>query len=112
MTIQLDINHYDKRRAEVFLHSLNEEFEQVPFDWKSMEESERVIDAVKLTNTGKTLTITLLFLGTYWDAEIIAKANSIAKDVRWGCNGSLMYLVESADLGIVSDVVSIFAGKE
>ena len=110
MTIQLDINHYDKRRAEVFLHSLNEEFEQVPFDWKSMEESERIIDAVKLTNTGKTLTIILLFLETYWDAEIIAKANAIS--VRWGCNGSLMYLVESADQGIVSDVVSIFAGKE
>jgi hypothetical protein len=91
---------------------LNEEFEQLPFDWKTLEGSERIVDAVKLANIDKTLVITLLFLETYWDADIIAKANSIAKEARWGCNGSLMYLVESADDDKVSDVVSTFAGRE
>jgi hypothetical protein len=112
MIIELDISHSDKDRAEVFLHSLNEEFEQLPFDWRSMEESKRIVDAVKLTNMSKTLVITLLFLESYWDADIIAKANSLAHTVRWGCNGSLMYLVESADQDKVNDVLGAFAGRE
>ena len=112
MTMQLTIKHYDKSRAEAFLNSLDDEFEPVHFDWKSLEESARIVDAVKLTNTSGTLIITLLFLGSYSDAGIIAKANSMANSVRWGCNGSLMYLAESVDRDKVDEVMSTFAGKE
>ena len=108
----LNINHFQKDRAEVFLDSLNEEFEQVSFDWKSLQESDRIVDAVKLTNKNKTVIITLLFLDTYSDAGLIAKANSITDTTRWGCNGSIMYMAESDDPDKVSDVVSTFAGRE
>jgi hypothetical protein len=112
MKTKIDINHPDKSRAEAFLNSLKEQFEQLPFDWKSLEESNRIIDAVKLSNSKKTLIITLLFLGGYADASIIAKANSIQGAARWGCNGSMMYVVESADLKKVNDVLGTFAGRE
>jgi hypothetical protein len=112
MRIELNIRHPDKSRAEAFLGSLKDQFEQIPFDWKSLEESNRIIDAIKLSNTNKTLTITLLFLGRYADASIIAKANSIQIPARWSCNGSMMYVVESADLKKVNDVLGTFAGRE
>ena len=108
----LNIDHFQKDRAEVFLNSLDEEFEQIDFDWQSLKESGRIMDAVKLTNRNKTLIITLFFLNTYSDADLIAKANSITDTTRWGCNGSIMYMAESDDPDKVSDVVSTFAGRE
>src|SRR5688572_29884682 len=110
MTLQLNIDHSEKSRAEVFLRSLHEKFETLPFDWKSLKESRRIVDAVKVTNTNKTLVITILFLNTFSDADLIANANAIKKTVRWGCNGSLMYLVESADLEKGDQVLGTFAG--
>ena len=110
--IKLNINHPDKARAEVFLNAINEEFETVPFDWKSLKQSTEIIDSVKLTNKAKTITITLIFTEAYGDADLIAKANVIKDTIRWGCNGSIMYLVESSDSDKVDEVLGIFAGKE
>src|SRR4051794_3299720 len=110
--IQLNINHPDKPRAEAFLHTLNEKFEQLPFDWKSLEQSTRIVDAVKLTNSNKSLNITLIFVREYADSNFIAEANSINGTIRWGCNGSMMYIIESPDLDKVAEVLGTFAGKE
>jgi hypothetical protein len=111
-TIQLNSNHPDKGRAQVFLNSLNEKLVQIPFDWKSLEESDRISDAVKLTNTNKSLIITVIFVRAYADAEIVAKANAIEVPTRWGQNGSMMFLVECADNDKMADVLGTFAGKE
>lgn len=112
--IQLNVKHNDKTRAEYFIQALNEDFELLPLDWKSWKESERIVDAVKLTNTDKSLTITLLFLEDYYDADIIAKANALptSDTARWSNNGSLMFLVESPDSSKVDNALSIIAGKE
>jgi hypothetical protein len=112
MSIQLNSIHPDKDRAEVFLRLLDEKFEQLPFDWESLEESHRIVDAVKVTNHNRTLTITIIFVGAYSDAAPIAKANSIEDSTRWGCNGSMMYWVESDDHDKVAQVVGAFAGRE
>ena len=112
MSIQLNTNHSEKDRVEAFLNALNEKLEQLPFNWESLEESGRIEDAVKLTNNNKSLIITVIFVKDYGDAEIIAKANFIKDSIRWGQNGSIMYVVESSDQDTVSKVVSTFAGKE
>ncbi|GAL85979.1 hypothetical protein MYP_3208 [Sporocytophaga myxococcoides] len=108
----LNINHPDKVRAEAFLNSLNEELEVVSFDWKSLKQSTRIVDAAKLSNNDKTLTITIIFTESYGDADHIINANFIKGSVRWGNNGSLMYLVESSDSDKVNSILSIFAGEE
>ena len=112
--IQLNVKHQDKTRAEYFLQAMNEHFELLPIDWKSWKESGRIVDAVRLSNTDKSLTITLLFLEEYGDAEIIAKANSLPTidTARWSNNGSLMFLVESAEPYRVNSTLGIFAGNE
>jgi len=112
MTIQLNTNHSDKKRVEAFLRALNEKLEQLPFDWESLKESNRIVDAIKLTNMNKSLFITVIFVNSYEDANFIAKANFIKNEIRWGQNGSIMYVVESSDLDKVSEVVSTFAGNE
>ena len=112
MTIQLKTNNSEKKRVEAFLNALNEKLEQLPFDWESLKESGRIEDAVKLTNNNKSLIITVIFVNDYGDAEIIANANFIEDAIRWGQNGSIMYVVESPDQDKISEVVSVFAGKE
>jgi len=112
--IELNIKHHDNTRAEYFIRALREDFELLPIDWKSWKESRRIVDAARLTNTDKSLTITLLFLEDYSDAEVIATANALPTidTARWSNNGSLMYLVEAADAHKVSNTLSIFAGNE
>ncbi len=108
----LNVNHPDKIRAEAFLNSLDEELEVVSFDWKSLKQSTRIVDAAKLTNNDNTLTIIIIFTESYGDADHIAKENSIKDSIRWGNNGSIMYLVESSDLDKVDTILSVFAGEE
>jgi hypothetical protein len=112
MTIQLKTNHSEKDRVEVFLECLNEKLEQLPFNWESLAESKRIEDAVKIANIDRSLFITVIFVKDYWDADIIAKTNFIKDSMRWGQNGSIMFVVESSDQDKVSEVLGIFAGKE
>ena len=111
---RLDINHRDKARMEAFLGMLNEEFECVPFDWKSWNQADIIVDATKLINTDQSLIITILFLESYSAADVLAKANALPSDetARWSVNGAVMYLVESNDRDKVNHVLSIFAGDE
>jgi hypothetical protein len=112
MSIQLNTNHSEKDRVEAFLNALNEKLEQLPFNWESLEESGRIEDAVKLTNHNKSLIITVIFVKDYWDANLVAKANFIKDSIRWGQNGSIMFVVESSDQDKISEVLGVFAGKE
>lgn len=99
---------------EAFLGALQEELEQVPFDWRSWEESNNIVDAVKLTNISRSLAITMIFLQAHHDANVVAKANALPTEdtARWSTNGAVMYLVESPDRDKVNHVLSLFAGKE
>ncbi|MEJ1237999.1 hypothetical protein WBG78_07720 [Chryseolinea sp. T2] len=112
MTIKLGNNHPDKNRVEAFLRALNLKLEQLPFDWKSLKESRRIEDAVKLASVDRSITITIFFVNGYSDADMIAKSNFVSAAIRWGQNGLFMYVVESADEEKVSEVVGVFAGKE
>ncbi len=99
---------------ESFLGQLNEQLEVIPFDWKSWQQSEIIVDAIRLATIGKSLIITILFLESYNDADVVAKANALPSEdtARWSVNGSVMYLVEAPDGNKVSEVLSVFAGKE
>jgi hypothetical protein len=112
--IELDVNHNDKTRMEAFLRSLNEQFKPVAFDWKSWAESDKIVDGVKIINTDASLTITIIFLDAYNDANIVARANHLPANntARWNANGAVMYLVESLDQDKVAHVLGVFAGKE
>lgn len=112
--IRLDINHGDNARMETFLEMLNEELERVSFDWKSLRQSESIVDAVKLTSIDHSLTITLFFLESYSAGDVLARANGLPfeETARWSMNGAVMYLVESPDPNKVDDVLGLFAGQE
>jgi hypothetical protein len=112
--IRLDVNHNDKGRMEAFLEMLNEKFEPVPFNWRSWKQSDSVVDAVKLTNITRSLTITIFFLETYSAGDVLAKANALPFEdtARWSMNGAVMYLVESPDRDKVDHVLGLFAGRE
>jgi hypothetical protein len=112
MTIQVNTHHSEKDRVETFLNALNEKLEQLPFDWESLKESNRIDDAVKFTNHNNSLVITVILVKDYWDADRIAKANFMKTTIIWGQNGAIMYVVESTDEDLVSKVVGTFAGKE
>ncbi|MFN8417237.1 MAG: hypothetical protein U0U66_12975 [Cytophagaceae bacterium] len=112
MTIQLSTKHSEKNRVEAFLRVLNENFEQVPLDGQSLKESRRIEYAVKLANIDRSLSINILFVKDYDDANLIAKENFVKDNIHWGQNGSIMYVVESSNQDKVSNVLSVFAGRE
>jgi hypothetical protein len=112
MTIQVNTHHSKKHRVEIFLNALNEKLEQLPFDWESLNESNRIDDAVKFTNHNNSLVSTVIFVKDYWDADRIAKTNFMKDAIRWGQNGAIMYVVEATDEDTISKVVGTFAGKE
>ena len=112
MRIQLNSSHPEKNRVEALLRALSEPLEQIPFTRSSLKESGRIDDAVRLVNPDGSLTIIIIFIKDYSDATPIATANFAIDKMRWGQNGSIMYVVESADDARVSEVVSMFAGKE
>ena len=66
---------------------------------------------MKLANTNKSLIITVIYLNSYDDANLIAKVN-FTKEIRWGQNGLIMYLVESTDKDEIANVMGVFAGRE
>jgi hypothetical protein len=113
-SITLDVNHPDKKRMEHFLNCVDEKLEQVPFDWHNWKRAEDILAAYQLKNSDHSLTITVIFASSYDDANEIARANSfpVQPNARWSLNGNLLYLVESNDENKVSEILSLFAGKE
>jgi hypothetical protein len=112
--ITLDVDHYDKKRMEYFLNSVNETLEPIPFNWRNWKLAENIIGGFKFKNKDKSLTITIAFTTSYYDANDIANANSLTllPNAKWSANGSLLYFVESNDENKVSDILGIFAGRE
>jgi hypothetical protein len=112
--ITLDVDHPNKTRMEYFLNSVSEKLEHIPFDWRNWKQANLIIAGFKFKNTDQSLTITVIFSPSYHEGNEIAKANSlpVLPNAKWGLNGDLLYLVESPDENKVSDILSLFAGRE
>jgi hypothetical protein len=104
----------DQTRARAFLNKLKENLKPIPFDRRTWKETGRIFDAEKMATPDKSLTVTLIYLNSYEDADVVAKANKLPSKptARWSVNGPLMYLVESADADRVSHVLGVFSGEE
>jgi hypothetical protein len=112
--ITLKVDHHDKKRMEYFLNSVNETLEPIPFNWRDWKLAESISGAFKFKSKDQSLTITVAFTTSYYDANEIAKANSLPllPQAKWSVNGDLLYFVESLDENKVSEILGLFAGKE
>ncbi len=114
--ITLSIKHNNAKRMEYFLNCVEEELVEAPFEWRSWKGSERINDGCRFVSVHKEspVTISILFCGSYHSANDIGKANELPylPTAKWSINGDVMYLVESRDAEKVSDILSLFAGKE
>ena len=99
---------------EYFLNAVNVPLEEVIFDWRSWKNAKEIDGGFKFRSSDQSLTITVIFTSSYHDANAIAKVNSLplVPTAKWSVNGDLLYLVESDNEEIVSEVLSLFAGRE
>lgn len=98
-----------------FLNHVEGHLVEVPFNWHSWHLSDCITRGYKFTSDGnKPVTITALLCDSYRGAIEVAKVNSLPylPTARWSLSGELLYVVESEDEKKVSDILSIFAGKE
>jgi hypothetical protein len=112
--IRLDLDHHNKTRVEYFLNSVDEKLEQVPFDVQDLNRADNVIAAFKFIGKDRSISITVIFADSYFDANGIATENSFQKmpNTNWTVNGDILFVVESADDDVVSEMLSLFAGRE
>jgi hypothetical protein len=113
--ISLNLKGSSAKRMEFFLNRVNDDLEEVPFNWQGLHLSDKIISGHKFISAGNCLlTITTLLCDSYRDAIEIAKVNSfpVSNKAKWSLNGDFLYIVESSDEGKVSDILSFFAGKE
>lgn len=113
-SIRLDVDHPNKDRMEYFLNEVDEELDQVSFDWQIWKQSSDIVGGFQFKNNARSLTITVIFTDSYAKANEIAKANSlpILPNAKWSVNGDLLYFIESEDKDKVSEILSLFAGEE
>ena len=99
---------------EYFLNCVDEKLEQAPFDWREWKQATSIDAGYRFKNSNQSLTITVIFTSSYFEANEIAEANSLPSTptAKWSVNGDLLYLVESINEETVSDILSIFAGRE
>lgn len=112
--ITLDLNHYDTQRVEYFLNSVDAKLEQVLFDVQDLSHDDDIIAGFKFKDMDTSLSITVIFATSYSHANDIATANSFRTIPNTNCtiNGSILFVVESVDKDAVSDILSLFAGRE
>jgi len=113
----IDIEHNDTKRLESFLRSVPYLLEEVPFDWSSWQLADRIVGGKKFhtVDLPQPAILTVLLCHSYDEANSVGKANQMlasSNHARWGVNGSMLYFAESEDTDKVSELVSLFAGKE
>jgi hypothetical protein len=113
-TITLDVDHHNKTRVEYFLNAVDEELEQIPFDAHHWLHVDNIVAGFKFRGTARNTLITVIFATSYFHANDIGTANSLQKipNTKWTVNGDILFVVESVDEDIVSDILSLFAGRE
>jgi hypothetical protein len=112
--ITLNLNHSEKTRVEYFLNSVDAQLEQIPFDVRDLSHADDIIAGFKFKGTDGSMFITVIFATSYFHANDIATANSFHKKPHTNCtiNGAILFVVESTDERAVSQILSLFAGKE
>ena len=113
--IHLNIDYDGVSRMEAFLHQIKEPLRIVDFKWDQLELKEYIGAATKVVSSSdKPLTISIFFCTSYHEANEMAKANHFPYTplAKWSVNGSLLYIVACEDSEKVSDILSLFAGKE
>jgi hypothetical protein len=112
--ISLDLDHRNKTRVEHFLNSVGEKLEQISFDARELNRADEIIAAFKFVGKDRSLSITVIFADSYFDASGIATANSFQKgpNTNSTVNGDILFVVESADEDTVNEMLSHFAGRE
>jgi|GEM_PF-1242377 hypothetical protein len=109
-----NINDPNKSRITHFLDSTGEKLSKIEWDYRTLKERDKIVAAYKFGSHDQSLTITLISATSYHDANRIAEVNAFNEvpHSRWGVNGGILYLAQSGDEDKVSDIVSLFAGKE
>ena len=112
--ITLDLNHSNTRQVENFLNIVDERLEQIPFDAQDWRGTDDIIAGFKFKGIDHAITIIVIFATSYFDANEIGTVNSLAKipNTNWTVNGSVLYVVESKDEHVVSEMLSHFSGRE
>lgn len=112
--ISLDLDHPSKKRTEYFLNAVQEDLVPIPFDWQNWSHADDIVGGFKFTGKDQRVTITVILADSYHDANKIATTNSFPRlpNAKWTVNGDVLYLVESPDEDKVSEILSLFAGKE
>jgi hypothetical protein len=112
--ITLDLNHHNKTRVEYFLNSVDEKLEQIPFNPQDLTHAEDIIAGFKFKGTDVSILVTVIFARTYFHASEIETANSFRKLPNTGStiNGDILFVVESTDEDVVSNMLGHFAGRE
>jgi hypothetical protein len=112
--ITLNINHSEKTRVEHFLNNVDGKLEQIPFDVRGLSHADDITAGFKFKGIDHSIFITVIFAMSYFHANDIATANSFHKKPNTNCtiNGAILFVVESTDERVVSEILSLFAGKE
>ena len=111
--IRLDIIHPDKSRAEYFLNNVDEDLEQIPFDFRELSDADDIIAGFKFSMKDRSALVIVIFAESYSDATEIEAANLAARtNIRWTINGSIMFGIESDDDDLANEILSFFAGRE
>lgn len=112
--ITLEVDHPNKTRFEYFLNSVDEKLEKDSLNWHILKDANKIVGGCKFKNSDQSLSITVIFADSYYDANKIGDVNSFPRlpHARWGVNGDVLYLVESTDEDKVDEILGIFAGKE
>jgi hypothetical protein len=113
-TISLDLDHPSKNRTEYFLNAVEAALVPIPLDWRNWSHANDIVGGFKFTGKDQPITITVILADSYHDANKIATTNSFPRlpNAKWTVNGDVLYLVESPDEDRVSEVLSLFAGRE
>ena len=105
--------HPDKSRAEYFLNNVDEDLEQIPFDFRELSDADDIIAGFKFSMKDRSALVTVIFAESYSDATEIEAANLAARtNIRWTINGSIMFGIESDDDDLANEILSFFAGRE
>jgi hypothetical protein len=112
--ITLHLDHSNTSQVENFLNFVGERLVQIPFDAQDWRRTDDIIAGFKFKGVDHAITITIIFATSYFHANEIGTVNSLNKipNTNWTVNGGVLYVVESKDEHALSEMLSLFAGRE
>jgi hypothetical protein len=112
--VHLPIIHFDKKRVEYFLNSIDHTLEPTAFDQSSLQHSDEILGCYAFTIKSPATNIVVIFATSYAEANAIGIANKFEKrlNTTWTVNGDILYVVESSNHHHLNKLISHFAGLE